>query len=78
MAKKLTFKQVKRFVLDHLKENHLEVNDRYKKHYMAMLKEATGINGLVNVIASFYNVDMNCGRIQLINIMMVDKKKKKK
>jgi len=76
MAKKLTFKQVKRFVVDHIKENHLGVNDRYKKHYIDRLKEANGISGLVNVITSFYNVDMSYGWIQLINIMMVDKKKK--
>ena len=76
MAKKLTFKQVKRFVLDHLKENHLEVNDRYKKHYMAMLKETTGISGLVNVITNYYGVDMSHGWILLVNIMINKKKKK--
>lgn len=77
MAKKLTFKQVKRFVKDHIENNNLGVNDRYKKHYIDRLKEITGLPGLITIVCDYYDIEKIFGCIILMNLMMVDKKKKK-
>lgn len=71
--KKLTLPQVKRLVLDHIKKNELEVNDRYKKHYIDRTKETTGVNGLIMVLSEYHSVSFSLASLRFINLMIVDK-----